>query len=563
MKTIFNRTVILCFCFFAALSSLSAQQFKLTATPNSAYALENIYDLNNTTTGNIAPVGLVRHQANIVGLFGTTLQHYNNVTGAINNPVFNYILPAGNIRNLRGAKFVQTLNSYTMVGTTDEVSAAGAIRPHLFLTRVNSANGVVAASRRVVLPTTFTRPVVSNIITTDNQRVHVSGTVYVGTQQHIFAFFADANFNILWFRIYRLSFTRDFTTFAQCLVNNGNQLILAGIDQKTRRAIVYRINPANGVLVAVPASFGLCVNNVCRDLNYVSIGRSGNWPDIVVQSTQNTAGNVLFNVSQLNATWSGVVAGTTYNTPKWNIKSVRFENQGVLISHQDQSSLRYTRSRYNGGTGIAIAGTSFTYTPPATDQLGIAPQIETITLPNNRVFSVGKYRDLPSNGTRTLVELQPSLCQSAFGLQPAQERLNVRPDSVQAIIQSIQSVPMPVIQVALPTNPLQICAAAANADGVGDRSETPETTEEIAGISTLRTYPNPFGTSMRVAVSEGGVSAVQMFDMTGKAVQEWQFDGQVPEVAIEMPAGVLNGLYLLRVKDSSNQWHYKKVTKNE
>jgi|GEM_PF-1237522 len=557
MKNILNLscTILLCLSFAV---SVTAQQFKLTATPNSPYSFENIYDLRNSVAAAL-PAGLVRFQANATNLFGTSIQPYNLATGAVVNPVFNYAIPAGiTVRNLRGAKFTEGASSYFFAGTVDEVLAAGT-REHIFVTRVNSANGIIIASRRVVLPTTLLRPVVSNILLVGDL-LYVSGTVFFNNRQHVFAFRTDLNINALgWFRLYPLA-NRNFVTFGQCLMNDGvNGLVLAGVDQNNGRSVVFKVDPATGVIVGAVTAYSLCTALSCRKINYVSIGRSGNFRDMFVQTTANVVGNVLFNISQMNGTWTNFVAGTTYNTNNWTIRSVRFENGGVLLSHLDNGVLRFNRSRYNGGNGALIAGTPAIYLPPASDLIGVVRQIETITMPNNRTFSVGKYRNLPVNTTRTFVEMQPAACQGVFGLQPAGDSLRPMAEIIISVPLQIPVVLLPTIIVQLPSAPIQICAAAGIGDGVGDRSET-TTAEMGTAITTLRTSPNPFNNTMTVSLDEGAIAAVRLFDLTGKVLQEWQFSGTEPSVALEMPA-LTNGLYLLRVRDSENQWHFRKVMK--
>jgi hypothetical protein len=280
-----------------------------------------------------------------------------------------------------------------------------------------------------------------------------------------------------------------------------------------------------------------------------------------VQSTANALGDVLFNVSQMNATWTAPVVGTTHHTSNWSIRSVRFENTGVLLSHFDNTTQRYNRSVYNSATGVFAAGSGLVYLPPAADVTGIIRQIETILMPNNRTFSIGKYRDLPANTTQTLVELQPSLCQGAFGMQQAQETLRPQQDAIFSVLLQMPVLPLPTVIIPLPANPIQICAFAPIAgEGVGDRSEETSDQETPIRATDVQVSPNPLTQSMTVVLIENNIAEVSLFDLNGRSVQKWEFGGFENTANLDLPE-LVPGMYLLRVQDTDKKWHFKKVMK--
>lgn len=571
MKATFHFAVALSLCVFLP-SLLSAQQFKLTATNLSAYYFDNIYDLRKTGTAQTIPAGLVRFQANANNLFGTSVQHYNVANGQVINPnLFNYAIPANNVvRNLRGSKYTETPTSYHIAGKVEEL-VAGAIREHIFVLRVNSATGVVMSSRRLMMPTTLLRPEIANIIVIGESLV-VSGTVLVnGGQVRVFAFRTDLNGNVInWFRVYHLTLTRDLSTNAQALILDGANLVLAGVDRKNNRAVVFKVNPANGNIATPTMSYSLCTPLSCRMINYASIGRSGNYANLVTQTTANTANNILFNVAQLNAQWNNTLAQTTYSTNSWRLRSVRFENQGVLLSHFDSNlvvaNMRYTRGRFSGNTGALIGGTLFQYHPPTTDLTGVVRQMQTLTLNNNRTFSVGKYRNMPAATTRTLVELLPSSpnCQTAWSLQTAAETLRRIPDSVYVVPYTVPTTTLPAQQVNLPAQALLICPAAFAGDGVSGRSQEQESEEVNTSTSDetmLKVSPNPFDHQFTVNSREHAIAEMVLYDMTGRLLHRWNFNGTQNNVSVEVP-DVVNGTYLLRVRAANGQWHTQKVVRS-
>jgi len=565
VKTILCAAML---CLAGAIS-LNAQQFRLNASPNYPYFLDNIYDLRNGGTAAAAsnPVGLVQFiPALAAGSMGTSIEHYNTVNGAVLTPTFNYIpAPGTPFLHLRGTKFTEAFGSYFTSGT---VSNNGTDR--IFLLKTSTTTGAISASRYLVLPANVLRPVVSNIIVENDIAIYVSGTVLYNNRLCVYAFRTNLNFTAInWFRIYPLS-NRDFSTFAQCLLRDGNNgLVVGGLDNTNNRAVVLRINPLTGALLAAPNAFSLCTSTTsCTKINRVSLGLSGAIRNMVVQTTA----SVLFNVSQMNAIWTLPVAGTTYRSPGWDIKSVRFEPAGVLLSHLEVSSAgvptQYTRSRYSAASGVLQAGSAFYYTPPTLDLGGIASSallIETISMPslNNRVFSVGKYRHTPANNIRTLAELQPSQpgCQKTIILQVSPEKLFQRAETVVPVAITSSIPTLPTSQINLFVSPVQVCAAANIPDGeVKGRDGDLEETRGDVQQGLLTAFPNPFSESLTVVLTEGGIAEIMLFEMTGKMVGNWQFGGTEPAEILPV-SGLTNGIYLLRVRDDHNQWHYRKLLK--
>lgn len=555
--------------------SLNAQQHRLNASPNYPYFLDNIYDLRNGTTAVPNPVGLVQFiPAAAAGTMGTSIERYNPANGAVLTPTFNYIPSPGTpFANLRGTKFTEAFGSYFTSGT---VMFGGLER--IFLLRTSTTTGAVTTSRYLTLPANALRPVVSNIIVESDIATYVSGTVTYNNRLCVFAFRTNMAFTAVnWFRIYPLS-NRDFNTFAQCLVRDGNNgLVIGGVDQTNNRAVVLKANPATGALLAAPNAFSLCLNAAnCMKINRVSLGLSGGAApvrNLVVQTT--AAPVVLFNVSQMNAAWTLPLTGTTYQSPNWDLKSVRFEPAGVLLSHLETTPVAanswYNRSRYNPTTGTLLPGTAGRYQPPTLDLTGIASsarQVETISLTffNNRVFSVGKYRYAPTNNTRTLAELQPSQpqCQVALLLAASPEKLFQRAETLTPVAVVPGNITLPTTRIDLFVTPVQVCAAANLPDGNGDVNGRSEEAEEAqrnaAQTGLLSAFPNPFAESLTVTLADGGVTEAMLLDMTGKVVGQWQFGGTEPTETLLVP-GLTSGIYLLRVRDDRNQWHYRKMLK--
>ncbi len=557
----------LCTAFLCLLGvlSLHAQQFRLNASPNYPYFLDNIYDLRNGSTAAAPnPVGLVQFiPAAAGGTMGTSIERYNPANGAVLTPTFNYIpAPGAAFQNLRGTKFTEGFGSYFVSGTVLRSDGT----EHIFLLKVATGAGNITASRYIALPTGVSRPVVSNILLVGDQAIYVSGTVLFNNRLCVFALRTNLNFTpIAWFRLYPLA-NRSFSTFAQCLINDGNNgLVLAGVDNTQNRAVVFRVNPANGLISGMRA-FSLCAAN-CAKINRVSLGLSGATRNMVVQTT---AAYPLFNVSRMNANWTAHLAGTTYKNTNWDIKSVRFETAGVLLSHLESTAAGaaqwYNRSRYNAVTGALLPGTAFRYQPPTLDLNGMVPaarQIETISMTylNNRVFSVGKYRHVPANNIRTLAELQPSLvgCQSAFDLVLSPEKLAPAADTILPVGFQPTNPVLPTLRIDLFVTPVQVCAAALVGDEAGERNgETEPSVDYIrAGLTVA---PNPFTESLSVTLTEGGIAEIMLFDLTGKMVRQWQLDGTTPTSILQV-AGLTRGLYLLRVRDESGGWHDRKILK--
>jgi hypothetical protein len=566
MKPFKSTISIFILCFVAAYTAYG-QQFKLAATPNSAYYLDNIYDLRNTGTAANRPAGLVRFVPNAGAAFnGTSIQHYNTATGAVNNPIFNYIItPNNTLRNLRGAKFTEGFGSYFTTGMVNETNAAGVSQDQIFLMRVNNATAAIQASRYVRLQAGWSKLEVSNILLVGDNALYVSGTVLVNNLQNVFLLRTDLNFNAVgFFRLYPLA-NRNFSTGAQCLINEGaNGLVLGGIDATNGRAVTFRVNPANGLLLAAPRAFGLCTAAACRPITRMSIGRSGNFPNMMVQT--GFVNNTLYNVAQMNNTWTAVVAQTTHTTgnQNWDIRSSRYENAGILLGHFDATNLRYNRSRYNGANGTLIAGTLVRYNPPTIDVNNVVRQSETITLTgSNRIFTVGKYRDIPTNSTRFLGELQPSSpnCQSNPAITFAPEVLRIYNEAINPPIIQLPMLTLPTQRVELPTAPTQICSAALAGGEVEDREAGQEENwETILNNGQVKAYPNPFRQELMVELTDGNIAEIMFMDMTGRVIRHEQLAGSEPAFSLHL-SELNSGLYLLRVRDTENQWHYRKVMK--
>lgn len=566
MKPFKSTFLIVILCFVAAFT-VNAQQFKLTATPNSAYYIDNIYDLRNVGTAANRPAGLVRFVPNAGAAYnGSSIQHYNTATGAVNNPIFNYIItPNNTLRNLRGAKFTEGLGSYFMTGLVSETSAAGAVQDQIFLMRVNNATAAIQASRYVRLQAGWSKLEVNNILLVSDNALYVSGTVLVNNLQNVFLLRTDLNFNAVgFFRLYPLA-NRHFRTDAQCLINEGaNGLILGGIDANNGRAVTFRVNPANGALLAAPRAFGLCTAVACRPITRMSIGRSGNFPNMMVQT--GFVNNTLYNVSQLNNTWTAVVAQTTHSTgnQNWDIRSSRYENAGILLGHFDATNLRYNRSRYNGANGALIAGTLVRYNPATIDVANVVRQSETITLTgSNRIFTVGKFRDIPTNSTRFLGELQPSSpnCQSNPAITFAPEVLRLYNEVINPPIIQLPMFNLPTQRVELPTTPTQICSAAFAGGEVEDReAEQEDNWETTLNNGQVKAFPNPFRQELTVELTDGNIAEIMVMDMTGRVTQHEQLGGAEPTFNLNL-SSLNSGLYLLRVRDTDNKWHYRKVMK--
>jgi Secretion system C-terminal sorting domain len=547
MKPFKSTISIFILCFVAAYT-VHAQQFKLAVTPNSAYYLDNIYDLRNTGTAANRPAGLVRFVPNAGATFnGTSIQHYNTATGAVNNPIFNYIIsPNNTLRNLRGAKFTEGFGSYFMTGMVNETTAAGgASQDQIFLMRVNNATAAIQASRYVRLQAGWSRLEVSNILLVGDNALYVSGTVLVNNLQNVFLLRTDLNFNAVgFFRLYPLA-NRNFSTGAQCLINEGaNGLVLGGIDSNNGRAVTFRVNPANGALLAAPRAFGLCTPAACRRITRMSIGRSGNFPNMMVQT--NFVNNTLYNVAQMNNTWTAPVAQSTHTTvnQNWDIRSSRYENAGILLGHYDGTNLRYN--------------------PPTIDVTNVVRQSETITLTgSNRIFTVGKYRDIPTNSTRFLGELQPSSpnCQSNPVITFAPEVLRLYAEVINSPILQFPMFNLPTQRVDLPTSPIQICTAALAGAEVEDReAEQEENWETALNNGQVKAYPNPFRQELMVELTDGNIAEIMFMDMTGRVIRHEQLGGSEPTFNLNL-SEINSGLYLLRVRDTENQWHYRKVMK--
>jgi hypothetical protein len=551
-------------------TALHAQQYRLVGSPNYPYFLDNIYDLRNGATAALPnPVGLAQFvPAAAGGARGISIHRYNPANGQVLTQDFNYISAPGTpFSNLRGTKFTEAFGSYFSSGTV----LSGGLERIFLLKTATAAPGNVITARYLTLPANALRPTVSNIIVENDFAVYVSGTLTYNNRLCVFALRTDQNLGgIGWFRIYPLA-GREFSTFAQCLVRDGgNGLVIGGLDQTNARAVVLRVNPANGNLLFAPNAFSLCIsNNVgCTRINRVSLGLSGAVRDMVVQ----TSGNVQFNVSQMNASWTLPVVGTTHRSPGWDIRSVRFEPTGVLISHLEpptppSTALFYTRSRYAAANGAAVAGTAFRYQPPTLDLLGILNgerQIETISLSfyNNRIFSVGKYRH--NGDIRTLAELQPSAqgCQVPFTLATSPERLFQRAETLTPVIIQPGNLTLPVTRINGYAQPVFLCSAANIPDGdVNGRDEEPdETALTAAPNALLSVFPNPFSESLTLSLADGGVAEAMLLDMTGKLLIQQQFGGTEPTESLSAPS-LPSGIYLLRVRDGSDQWHYRKVLK--
>jgi hypothetical protein len=566
MKPFKSTFSIFILCFVAAFT-VNAQQFKLTATPNSAYYLDNIYDLRNVGTAANRPAGLVRFIPNAgAALNGTAIQHYNTATGAVNNPIFNYIItPNNTLRNLRGAKFTEGLGSYFMTGLVSETNAAGVSQDQIYLMRVNNATAAIQASRYVRLQAGWSRLEVQNILLVGDNALYVSGTVLVNNLLNVFLLRTDLNLNALgFFRLYPLT-NRNFRTDAHCLINEGaNGLVLGGIDTNNGRAVTFRVNPLNGALLAAPRAYGLCTAVACRPITRMSIGRSGNFPNMMVQT--GFVNNTLFNVAQMNNTWTAVVAQTTHSTgnQNWDIRSSRYEPAGILLGHFDATNLRYNRSRYSGANGVLIAGTLVRYNPATIDVNNVVRQSETITLTgSNRIFTVGKYRDIPTNSTRFLGELQPSSpnCQSNPAITFAPEVLRLYNEAINPPIIQLPMLPLPTQRVELPTLPTQICTAALAGGEVEDRTaEEEENWETTLNNGAIKAYPNPFRQELMVELTDGNIAEIMLMDMTGRVIRH-EHTGAAETLFRLNLSELNNGLYLLRVRDTDHHWHYRKVMK--
>jgi hypothetical protein len=411
----------------------------------------------------------------------------------------------------------------------------------------------------------WSRLEVSNILLVGDNALYVSGTVLVNNLQNVFLLRTDLNFNAVgFFRLYPLA-NRNFSTSAQCLINEGgNGLILGGIDANNGRAVTFRVNPATGALLAAPRAFGLCTAVACRPITRMSIGRSGNFPNMMVQT--GFVNNTLYNVAQMNNTWTAVVAQATHTTgnQNWDIRSSRYENAGILLGHFDATNLRYNRSRYSGANGTLIAGTMVRYNPPTIDVNNVVRQSETITLTgSNRIFTVGKYRDIPTNSTRYLGELQPSSpnCQSNPAITFAPEVLRLYNEVINPPIVQLPMLNLPTQRVELPTTPTQICSAALAGSEVEDREVGQEENwETTLNNGQVKAYPNPFRQELMVELTDGNIAEIMVMDMTGRVIRHEQLAGSEPTFSLHL-SELNSGLYLLRVRDAENQWHYRKVMK--
>lgn len=538
---------------------VTAQQFRLTGAAPTGQ-LDNIYDLRNTALTNAPVCGLVRFfDLNNPANLGTALHHYNLNTGAV-APAFNY-LTNGQFRNLRGAKFTEFGGFYYVVGLVDENGIA-ATPPRLFLMKISTTTGVVAVARYI--PVTWTSPEVSNIIIAQ-QSIVVSGHAVINGAQQIFALRTDINLAAVnWFSSFQQANAK-LVTFPQNLVADGSQLIVGGVNTTAARGVVFKVNPANGALVGPGTNFSICTApGNCLRINRISIGLMGNFRNMVLQSIADANG-VRYSVSRMNLAWAIPTAQNTYNTQRWEQKSVRFEPTGVLIGSFDVPNLAYNHTRYALFNGGLILGANQRFAPPTLDiTANIVPQMEIITTnATNDLFAVGKYRHVPSNNLRYLAELQPSKCEREDDPKAYPERIGCSPTDLGRTALQFPYLGLQVTRVELPFQPVQICDAITPAcnggAGIGERGG-PTEEEPMPSVEQgdLKIIPNPATDMLRLEMSNGTIQSVQLLDLTGRLVLEHQEAAGTDNLQLSLPQ-VQSGIYLLRVTDAQGQIQVRKV----
>lgn len=552
------KSILLFVLAVLSFGTLSAQQFNLRGT-SPIGQIENIYDLRNASSTTNPICGLVRF-TDTNNAVGTSLQHYSLNTGAVSPITFNYTVNAP-FRNLRGAKFTEFGGFYYVVGLVDEIGIA-ANPPRLFLLKINVATGVVAASRYI--PVTWTSPDVSNILIVQ-QAIVVSGHAVINGNQQIYALRTDINFvGVNWFSSYGQNNSKLFT-FAQNLVADGNTLVIGGVNATTARGIVFKVNPANGLLMGAGTNFSICTApGNCLRINRISIGMTGNFRNMVLQSVADATG-VRYSVSRMNAAWTIPVAQNTYNTQRWEQKSVRFEPTGVLIGSYDAPNMAYNHTRYALFNGGLIGGANQRFTPPTLDiSANTVPQVEIITTNvTNDLFAVGKYRHTATNDLRYLGELQPSKCEKADDPKPTNERIGC---SGTELLRSGLQFPYPVLpvnRIELPFQPTLICEAVVascnGGAGIGERSGESEGDQtDVLEQAALKVVPNPATDELRIEMPDGVIKSAVLIDLTGRVVLERHEAAGADTLQLSLPR-VQSGIYLLRVEDAQGNMQVRKV----